>query len=232
MTFPFHPQNSYALSFPPRFFILISEAWREIQKSAIAKNKEINAGSRQVADKSLCHFLVCSLNPDAFYSTLFEFLLTTKRRGRGKILQQYSCCSFTKAELWKMGKNQERILTFYLFRITRSYLMEGFFVIRLNWCRIFAKRFPPRLCECLRLCHSLMPHKSVNNIDLKVLKFDGKLHSSLLISPSWCRYFPLLLFCCCRCSEIWSEYVFMLWKITYHPFSEEAHKEMDGKIDG
>ena len=48
----------------------------------------MNAGLRQVADKSLCHFLVCLLNPYAFYSTLFEFLLTREKRQK-KILQHF-----------------------------------------------------------------------------------------------------------------------------------------------
>lgn len=91
---------------------------------------------RQVADKSLCHFLVCYLNPCAF-PALFEFLLTEWRKKNKKktSIQRIHAVCLWKQRCGKWGERNVHLFTLNGLHAHTSW--RGFFVIRLNWCRNF-----------------------------------------------------------------------------------------------
>jgi hypothetical protein len=166
-------QNSCGLRLSPQFFILISASVKEgeSRRNRYSEKREINAGLRQVADKSLCHFLVCLLNPYAFYSTLFEFLLTESERKKSfSILMLFVC----------QAKDVENERKFSPFTHSTSNGLHAHTSWKdfLSSDLIDVENFP-RDFSSPRGILSYVPtyecQHFIRNIDLIILKFDGKL---------------------------------------------------------
>ena len=125
----------------------------------------------------------------------FIWVFAYKRERQKKILQHFHAVRLRSQRRGKWGE-RGKIFTFHTFsiqRITFSYFIEGFLVTRLNWCRKFPLRdffpllgsFPWDFVICLSShVFTRSPPKvstfPIWNIDLLILKFDGKLSSLLL----------------------------------------------------
>lgn len=95
---------------PPQFFILNFESVKlckpEEGKRNCRRTRSESAGWDRLADKSLCHFPVCCLNPYAFPG-LFEFLLTSRRKGWGGEPKRRNISRFMLLSSFMKGKDVE-----------------------------------------------------------------------------------------------------------------------------
>lgn len=142
---------------------------------------------RQVADKSLRHFLESYASSILTYA-LFEFLLIRSKKNKPPT---YSCHSLMKAKMWKavcarrpMERKKSRKI--FTFRSPPDGLLahtswRDFFVVRLNWCREISSR---DFCREFEAWYLASFHVNISTARPRV-NIPRNIHSILHIKILW-----------------------------------------------